>query len=185
MSETPPGFGPPPGSPAPASPTAPTQSLPLLGPPPGSPAGPTSAPGAPGPTGAAFPAPPHPDARAHTAVWALGLVSLAATVIGLSVPEDGHDAWDSVHAWGGLAILGALLTLVPVLRTAVNLLPHRAWQVAAGGAGALGLFWVLFVLPAAGSNTSLVTTIGAAAGAAAVWAAPGRESDAGPQPQVW
>ena len=134
---------------------------------------------------ASFPAPPHPDATSHTAVWALGLASLAATVIGLSVNEDGHNFWDTANAWGALAILGALLTLAPVVRSTLNLSAHRAWQVAAAGAGALGLFWVLFVLPAAGSNTSLVITIGAAAGLAAVWVAPGRETESGPQPQVW
>jgi hypothetical protein len=184
---TEPPSGPPPG---PVSPNAPTQSLPLTGAPPEYP-GSSAAPGAfagpeaAGPGGPHFPAPPHPDAASHTAVWVLGLVGLVATVIGLSVKEDGHNFWDSVNAWGGLAILGALLTLAPVLRSALNLSAHRAWQVAAAGAGALGLFWVLFVLPAAGSNTSLITTIGAAAGVAAVWAAPGREADTGPQPQVW
>lgn len=183
------GFGPQPGS---ASPTAPTQSLPLIGSPPDQPA--PTAPPAPPATGnsstntnsnASFPAPPHPEARAHAAVWTLGLVSLVATVIGLSVDEDGRNAWHSVHAWGALAILGALLTLAPVLRSTSRMSAHRAWQVAACGAGALGLFWVLFVLPTAGSNTSLITTVGAAAGLVAVWVAPGRETDSGPQPATW
>jgi hypothetical protein len=187
-SETPPGFGPPPGS---ASANAPTQSLPLIGSPPDQPApiAPQAPPAAPvtpaASTNTSFPAPPRPDAARHRAVWAFGLVSLAATVIGLSVEEDGRNFWDSVNAWGGLAILGAVLTLAPVLRSTLNLSAHRAWQVAAAGAGALGLFWVLFVLPAAGSNTSFVTTIGAAAGFGAVWIAPGRETESGPQPQVW
>jgi hypothetical protein len=92
--------------------------------------------------------------------------------------EDGHNAWSSVHAWGAVAILGALLTLAPVLARSLRLSPRRAWQVAACGAAALGLFWVLFVLPAVGSNTSLLATIGAAAGIIAVWIAPGREDGA-------
>jgi hypothetical protein len=106
----------------------------------------------------------------------LALVSIAATVVGLSVKEDGHNAWHTVHAWGALAVLGAVLTLAPVVRRSVNLSPHRAWQVAACGAAALALFWVLLVLPAVGSNTSLVVTIGAAAGIIVAWIAPGRES---------
>ncbi len=160
----------------PASPTAPTQSLPATG----SPVAPQAA-------ASNFPAPPHPHAEAHTAVWALGLVSLVATVVGLSVDEDGHNAWSSVHAWGGVAILGALLTLAPALRSALNLSSHRTGQVAGAGAGALGLFWVLLVLPRVGSNTSLVTTIGTAAGLAAAWVAPGREmgTEPGPRPRVW
>jgi hypothetical protein len=103
--------------------------------------------------------------------------------LGLSLKEDGHTAWDSVHAWGGLALVGAVLTLAPVIRG--SLTPHRAWQVAACGAAALGLFWVLFVLPAVGSNTSLVTTIGVAAGIIAVWIAPGREAPSGPPRHDW
>jgi len=117
-----------------------------------------------------------PVPKVINAVWALGLISVAATAIGLSVSENGANAWHSVHAWGGLAIAGALLTLAPALARALNLTPHRAWQVAACGAGALLLFWVLFVLPAVGSNTSLVLTIGVAAGAIAAWIAPGREA---------
>ena len=116
-------------------------------------------------------------AKAITAVWVLGLVSVAGTVIGLSVNENGHNAWHAVNAWGGLAIAGAVLTLAPAVAGSLNLTPHRAWQVAACGAGALLLFWVLFVLPEAGTNTSLVVTIGAAAGIVAAWIAPGRVAD--------
>ena len=115
-------------------------------------------------------------AKAISAIWLLGLVSVAATVIGLSVNENGENAWHSVHAWGGLAIAGAILTLAPAVAGSLNLTQHRAWQVASCGAGALLLFWVLFVLPAVGTNTSLVVTIGAAAGIVAAWIAPGREA---------
>jgi hypothetical protein len=117
-----------------------------------------------------------PVPKVISAIWILGLISLAATIVGLSVKEDGVNAWHSVHAWGGLAIAGALLTLAPAMAGSLNLTPQRAWQVAACGAGALLLFWVLFVLPAVGSNTSLVVTIGAAAGVVAAWIAPGREA---------
>ena len=119
-----------------------------------------------------------PVPKVISAIWTLGLISLAGTIIGLSVKENGANAWQAVHAWGGLAIAGALLTLAPALAGSMNLTPQRAWQVAACGAGALLLFWVLFVLPAVGSNTSLVVTIGAAAGVVAAWIAPGREAEA-------
>lgn len=127
---------------------------------------------------------PHrpPVPKVISAIWALGLISIAGTVIGLSVNEKGANAWDSVHAWGGLAILGAALTLAPALAGSMNLTPQRAWQVATCGAGALLLFWVLFVLPSVGSNTSLIVTIGVAAGAIAAWIAPGRESGPGQRP---
>jgi len=52
-----------------------------------------------------------------------------------------------VNAWGGLAIAGAVLTAAPALGHVFGLTAERAWQVAACGAAALVLFWVLFVLP--------------------------------------
>lgn len=121
-------------------------------------------------------------AKLISAIWVLGLVSVAGTVIGLSVNENGHNAWHVVNAWGGLAIAGAVLTLAPAVAGSLNLTPHRAWQVATCGAGALLLFWVLFVLPEVGTNTSLVVTIGAAAGIVAAWIAPGRAADSARQP---
>jgi hypothetical protein len=126
--------------------------------------------------------------KAFSAIWTLGLVSIAAIALGLSLKEDGHNAWHSVHAWGAVAVVGAVLTLTPALGHSMNLTRQRAWQVAACGAGALVLFWVLFVLPNVGSNTSLLTTVGVAAGIIAVWIAPGREQAADPAPpqqHVW
>jgi hypothetical protein len=157
-------------------------SGPIPTPPPGVPGAPTqqfqTAPGGQWqPAGPPKPQRP-PVPKVISAIWALGLISLAATIVGLSVSEDGANAWKSVHAWGGLAIVGALLTLAPAMARSMNMTEHRASQVAVCGAGALLLFWVLFVLPAVGSNTSLVVTIGAAAGVIAARIAPGR--DVGP-----
>jgi hypothetical protein len=79
-----------------------------------------------------------------------------------------------------------------VLGHVVGLTEARAWQVAACGAAALVLFWVLFVLPAVGSNTTLLATIGVAAGLVAAWIAPGRPDAAesgratgGPDGHTW
>jgi hypothetical protein len=124
-----------------------------------------------------------------SAAWLLGLAAVLGVVLGLSISEDGHNAWGSVHAWGGLAIAGALATLAPAVGRGLGLGPQRAWQVAVCGAGALILFWVLFTLPAVGSNTSLLVTIGVAAGVLAAWVAPGHD-EAGPdrrgeQPPTW
>ncbi|MDT4927916.1 MAG: hypothetical protein QOF92_783 [Pseudonocardiales bacterium] len=117
-----------------------------------------------------------PISRAFTAIWTLSALSLAATVFGLTLNENGHNAWDSVHAWGGVAILGAVLTVTPAVGHSFGLTSERAWQIAACGAGALVLYWVLFVLPGVGTNTSLLTTVGAATGVIAVWIAPGRDA---------
>jgi hypothetical protein len=107
------------------------------------------------------------------------VISVIGVALGLSISENGSNAWHSVHAWGGLAILGALLTLAPAAAAALRMTHRRAWQVAACGAAALILFWVLFTLPSVGSNTSLLTTVGVGAGVAAVWIAPGREAGLG------
>lgn len=185
--QPPPGYhGPPPGQ-RPGQPPGPPQ-----GPHPGQPPGPH--PGPP-PTEQFYPMqygprppaqqPRSPMAKTTAAVWTFGLISVAATVIGLSVNENGANAWHSVHAWGAVAIVGAVLTLTPAFGSATGLTPHRAWQAAACGAAALLLFWVLFVLPAVGSNTSLIVTIGAAAGVVAAWIAPGRDAGVGPQGHTW
>ena len=137
------------------------------------------------------PVAPPPTAEPHTAVWVLGLFSVLLVVLGITIDEGGSNAWHSVHAWGGLAIAGALLTLATVAGRSIGLGPQRAFQVAVAGAAALVLYWVLFVLPAVGSNMSLLTTLGVAAGVIAVWVAPGRgtrgpSGPSGPSgPQGW
>jgi len=185
--------GPPPqGSPLPghrldAGSGAPTAYLPRQGAPQGPPAGPP--PGAPGAPGAPHPGPhgaPHaapaqpPMSRLQLAVTLFAVASVAGVALGISVPEDGHNAWHSVKAWGGVALVAAVLTLAPALGSALRLSAYRAWQIAAGGAAGLGLYWVLFVLPDISKNTSLITTLGVAAGIVVAWIAPGRQPGDGP-----
>jgi hypothetical protein len=131
------------------------------------------------------PKPPKP--KGSNAVLLLGLIALAGVVLGLSVKENGSNAWDSVNAWGGVAVAGALAVLAPALGRSFGLGVQRAWQVAVCGAGALVLFWVLFTLPSVGSNTSLLVTIGVAAGVIAAWIAPREDTEPGPaqQQQHW
>lgn len=183
-------------------------SLPPAGPPPGyqGPQGPPPPGGVPqgyGEPTVAFSRPGRPAASGASqpgteagrkpagsgAVLVLGIVAVAAVVLGLTINENGHNAWDSVNAWGVLAIAAAAATLAPGLGRGIGLGPQRAWQVAVCGAGALVLFWVLLVLPGVGSNTSLLTTIGVAAGVIAAWLAPGRAPASadrdGPQASVW
>jgi len=124
--------------------------------------------------------PPPPGSRLQLALTLFAAASLAAVAIGISVPEDGHNAWHTVKAWGGVALVAAALTFAPALGSALRLTPYRAWQVAAGGAAGLGLYWVLFVLPDIGKNTSLATTVGVAAGIVVAWIAPGRHPADGP-----
>jgi hypothetical protein len=95
-------------------------------------------------------------------------------IVGLWVEEDGSNQWSRVHAWGALAVAAAVLTFAPAFGRAVGLGAQRAGELATAAAGALVLFWVLFTLPVVGSNTSLIVTIGVAAGCAAVWGGQGR-----------
>ena len=55
----------------------------------------------------------------------------------------------------------------------VNLGEQRAWRIAAGGAVALVVWWVLFILPNINLNVSFLATVGVAAAALAVWTSPG------------
>lgn len=124
-----------------------------------------------------------------TAIWTLAGIALAGVVLGLTLNENGHNAWHTVHAWGVLPIAGAALTAAPALSAGNGLTPRRAWQLSVAGAVLLVLFWILLVLPDVGSNTTLLTTVGTAAGVLCAWIAPtGAPTDgrSGPPPgPVW
>jgi hypothetical protein len=155
-------------APPPSSPHGPTEQLPIVEPPPPPPPAAVKAPAQ--PKRARRPIPP-----VVLTAWALGVISVAAVVVGLSVTEDHRTFWDLVNAWGAVAIVGAVLTLAPAVAPLLNRPARPAWQVAVCGAGALLLFWVLFVLPRVGSNVTLLLSVGVAAGVIAAWVAPGRE----------
>ncbi|PZS26853.1 MAG: hypothetical protein DLM58_19945 [Pseudonocardiales bacterium] len=124
------------------------------------------------PAGYSPPRPPIP--RIMIAIWALAGLSVAAVALGLSIKEHNVNAWVSVHAWGAVAIVGAVLTAAPAFGAAAHVSAARSWPVAVAGAATLAFFWILFVLPGVGSNTTLLATLGVAAGIAAAWIAPGR-----------
>jgi hypothetical protein len=124
----------------------------------------------------------HQTPRPHVAVTLFAAASLLAVAIGISVPEGGHNAWHSVKAWGGVALIAAALTFAPSVGSALRVSAYRAWQIAAGGAAGLALYWVLFVLPDVAKNTSLITTLGVAAGIVVAWIAPGRQAPGAPHP---
>jgi hypothetical protein len=156
--------GPPASQSAPQGPpTGPLAGLPpeYAGPPPGYP-----------PAGYAPPRPPMP--RVMIAIWSLAAISVAGVALGLSLKEHNVNAWHSVHAWGAVAVIGAVLTAAPAFGATAHISAVRCWQVAVAGAAALAFFWILFVLPSVGSNTSLLATIGVVAGIAAAWIAPGQ-----------
>ncbi len=112
-----------------------------------------------------------------TAGLVLGLVAVAAIVVGLLVKEsDGEglpsvNLWDRTSAplWSIVAIVAAVATLLPALRSIVNIPPRLAWTIAATGAAYLVFWWVLFVLPSISLNVAFLASLGVAAAVAAVW----------------
>jgi hypothetical protein len=107
----------------------------------------------------------------------LGVVAVAAVVIGLFVKESdvagapSVNLWDRTSAplWSIVAIAAAAATLLPALHSAVSVPARLAWTIGAVGAGYLVFWWVLFILPSISLNVAFLVTIGVAAGVAAVW----------------
>jgi len=124
-------------------------------------------------------------ARARAGVQAspalvFGLIAIVGVVLGLFLKESpaagtpSANLWDRLsELWSIVAIVAAVLALLPALRSVVNLGEQRAWRIAAGGAVALVVWWVLFILPNINLNVSFLATVGVAAAALAVWTSPG------------
>lgn len=136
----------------------------------------TPAPDATGGTPAPAPAKSGPNINV-SAPMVFGIVAVAAIVLATFIKETEISFWDQFGGlWSLFAIAAALLTLLPALRTVVNVGAELAWKLAAGGAVALVLWWVLFVLPNIGqpqvANLTFLATVGVAAGVLAVWTSP-------------
>jgi hypothetical protein len=129
--------------------------------------------------------PRQPMPRVMIAIWALAAISVAGVALGLSLKEHNVNAWRSVHAWGAVAIVGAVLTAAPAFGSAAHVNAVRCWQVAVAGAATLAFFWILFVLPSVGSNTTLLVTVGVVAGVAAAWVAPGKPAADESEAPTW
>jgi hypothetical protein len=110
----------------------------------------------------------------------LGVVAVAAIVIGLFVKESDAagspsvNLWDRTSAplWSIVAIVAAAASLLPSLSTALNVPVRLAWTIAAVAAGYLVFWWVLFVLPSISLNVAFLVSLGVAAAVAAVWTSP-------------
>lgn len=138
---------------------------------------------APDPTGGT----PPPRARSGPNVnvspaLVLGVVSIIAILIGLLLKVDDKvgtgvaDAegdvklWDTMGwTWSWLAVVAAVLTVLPAVRGVVNISESLSRTITTIAAGALVFWWVLFVLPHIGLTTGFLATVGVAAGVGAVW----------------
>jgi hypothetical protein len=125
-----------------------------------------------------------PAARGATVTLTLGLVlgvvAIIAILIGLLLEESAGEGapseslWDRTSAplWSIVAIVAAVATLLPALRSVVNVPARLAWTIGAVGAGYLVFWWVIFVLPDISLNVAFLVTLGVGAAVAAVVTSP-------------
>lgn len=149
------------------------------------------------PTGSAPPPPPPPDSTGSMPTpqaatnggggvnlsvgnplgLALGVVAVVGVVLGLvlsaDVPGGGSVSfWDDMGwTWAVLGIVAAVATLLPVVGKAAGLSSKQVVGIVTIAAGVLGLWWVLFILPAIDSNRAFLATVGVLAAAGAAWVA--------------
>lgn len=108
-----------------------------------------------------------------TAWQVLPVLVVPLVVVGLLVKENGSRGFDDI-GWSVLAVAAAVLQLATVARSAVGLDERRAWTWAAVGVGALGVHWLLLVLPGISGETGFVLTVAFACACGGLWLAPGR-----------
>ncbi|MGY1887009.1 hypothetical protein ACI799_17100 [Blastococcus sp. SYSU DS0753] len=118
--------------------------------------------------------------RDRTALVGAGLVALSLVLLQLALflRFGTEPAWSATPLWSAFATvcvvlgLAAFAGLLPVGRR----LDHRTgWRVAAGGLGGLAVFWVLVVLPDAGTDRGFLHTAALGALGGALWLAAGQE----------
>lgn len=114
-----------------------------------------------------------------------GVVAIIGVVLGLFLKESpgggapSENLWDRLsELWSIVAIVAAVLSLLPALHNVVSLGAAQAWKIGAGAAALLVFWWVLFVLPLINLNVSFLATIGVAAAVLAVWTSEGNPSKA-------
>lgn len=115
-----------------------------------------------------------------SAALVCGAIAVVGVVLGLFLKESvtegvpGVSLWDQLsELWSIVAIVAAVATLLPALRSVLSLGEQLAWRFAAGGAAALVLWWVLFILPNINLNVSFLATVGVVAAVLAAWTSPG------------
>lgn len=112
----------------------------------------------------------------------LGVLAVAGVVLGLLLKVQdkvntgvaGADGkvklWDTMGwTWSWLAVVAAVVTLLPAVRSAINISESLSKTITAVAAGALIFWWVLFILPHIGLTTAFLATVGVAAAVGAVW----------------
>jgi len=130
-----------------------------------------SAPGRPGKKRA-------PRDRSALAGAGLAVLSVVLLEVGLALRFGFRSLWSVVPLWSAFATVAALLALLAVVASSAGsrLRPGVAWKVAAGGLVGLAGFWLLVVLPHAGTDRGFVLTAALAAMGAGLWIGAGRKA---------
>jgi hypothetical protein len=103
-----------------------------------------------------------------------GVLAVAALVlleVGLLVHESGENLWSRVPLWSAFASLACVIGLAVLaarLPGARGAAAH-AWTIAAGGLAGVAVFWLLVVLPSAGSDRGFLLTAALGCLGAATW----------------
>ncbi|MCF6746285.1 hypothetical protein E9529_18815 [Blastococcus sp. KM273128] len=166
-----------------AQPTGPVDfvpGLPGLGGPAAPPAAPPAASPAASPAEAGEGAAEQPRApRDRTPLVGAGLVALALVLLqlGLSLRFGTESAWSAIPLWSAFATACTVLGLAAfagALGLGRRLGARTGWRIAAGGLTGLAVFWVLVVLPGAGTDRGFLLTAALGALGGALWLAAGR-----------
>ncbi|MGY1724039.1 hypothetical protein [Blastococcus sp. SYSU DS0533] len=117
--------------------------------------------------------------RDRTPLVGAGLVALALVLLelGLSLRFGTVSAWSAIPLWSAFATACTLLGLAAfagALGAGRRLAARTGWRIAAGGLTGLAAFWVLVVLPGAGTDRGFLLTAALAALGGALWLAAGR-----------
>lgn len=116
--------------------------------------------------------PRHPDPHARARLAGAGLAVLALGVLQLGLLADaGGRLWSQIPLWAGFASLAGLVALVALAGplAGVRRLGPGSRTVALAGFAGLAVFWLLVVLPSAGSDRGFLLTAALGCLGAATW----------------
>jgi hypothetical protein len=121
--------------------------------------------------------------RDRTALAGIGLVALSVVLLelGLTLRFGTESAWSAIPLWSAFATVCALLGLAAFARAlpaARRLGARTGRRIAAGGLTGLAVFWVLVVLPGAGTDRGFLLTAALGALGWALWLGAGRADEA-------
>jgi hypothetical protein len=107
----------------------------------------------------------------------LGVAAVALLEVGL-LRGVGRTAgfWHTVPLWSAFATVATLVGLLASVARGARAGSDRAWRISAAGLTGLAVFWVLVVLPVAGTDRGFLLTAALSCLGVSLWLAPGRQA---------